>query len=164
MNIRLANKNDLRSINEIYNMAIPTGISTADTEPVTLKERKRWFRKHRPEKYPIFVAERNREVVGWISLGPYRPGRKALRFTAEVSYYIHPDYQNQGIGSKLMSLIIEKAPLYNIKTLIALLLEQNKASITLLKKFSFEQWGLMPRAADFNGREDGHLYYGLRIN
>jgi phosphinothricin acetyltransferase len=63
-----------------------------------------------------------------------------------------------------MSFIIKKAPEYNLKTLIALLLEQNKASIALLKKFSFNQWGLMPRAADFNGREDGHLYYGLRIS
>jgi len=161
--IRLATYRDLESINEIYNLAIPSRISTADTELITIKERKRWFKKHKPDKYPVYVAEMDSRLVGWITLGPYRPGGKALRYTLEVSYYIHPDHQRKGIGSGLMKFIIEKAPDYQVKTLIAILLEQNKASIRLLEKFGFKKWGLMPRAADFNGREDNHLYYGLRV-
>lgn len=164
MVIRLSSESDLVQINEIYNFAIPSGISTADTEAITLKERKRWFKKHKPDQYPVFVAEQDGQVLGWISLSAYRPGRKALRFTKEVSYYIHPDHQQKEIGSALMDFIIKNAPQYDTKIMLAMLLQQNTASIRLLKKYGFKKWGLIPRAADFNGREDAHLYYGLTID
>jgi len=75
MVIRTATIKDLPAINEIYNLAIPSGISTADTESITMKERKKWFKKHKPEKYPVFVAELDDKVVGWISLGAHHGGR-----------------------------------------------------------------------------------------
>jgi len=161
--IRPATHNDLESINTIYNLAIPSGFSTADTEPITMRERVKWFKKHIPDRYPVFVADVDQKVVGWICLSPYREGRKALRYTVEITYYIHPDYQQKGIGSALMDFMIKKAPEYQAKTLVAMLLEQNTGSISLLEKFGFQKWGLLPGAADFGGREDGHLYYGLRI-
>ena len=54
-------------------------------------------------------------------------------------------------------------PSLNIKALIAILIENNKGSINLLKNHGFEKWGHMPKIAEFNGIEIGHLYYGLRI-
>jgi phosphinothricin acetyltransferase len=50
------------------------------------------------------------------------------------------------------------------KTLFAILLDYNRASIALLEKFGFEQWAYMPGVADFNGHEVGHIYYGRRIS
>ena len=57
--------------------------------PVRVKDRINWFKEHDQKKYPIIVAEQNDKILGWISLSPYRPGRLALRFTAEVSYFVH---------------------------------------------------------------------------
>lgn len=162
--IRKAKLNDLPSIVEIYNQAFQLKIATADLEPIAVNDRANWFKEHSPERYPIFVSEVDQQVVGWISLSPYRPERAALRFTVEVSYYIHGDYQGQGIGSRLMDFVIRESPNYHVKTLLAIILEHNTSSIALVKKFNFKQWGFLPNVADFEGKECGHLYFGLRID
>ncbi len=102
-------------------------------------------------------------IVGWVSLSEYRKGRKALRYTSEVSFYIRKDRQGQGIGTELLAFAIDRARKISIKTLIAILLEPNTASIRLLEKFSFQKWGDMPNVAEFDGIECNHQFYGLRI-
>jgi len=162
MIIRNATQEDLSSINDIYNQSIHTKSSTADIDPVASEERKNWFNSH-DAYHPIFVAEENDQIIGWISISDYRPGRRALRYTAEISYYIHEDFQKRGIGSKLMEYAITNAPKYNIRTLFAILLENNATSIKLLEKFNFEKWAHLPGVAYFDGIEIGQYYYGRRV-
>jgi len=163
MKIRLATEEDLEAINHIYNQVIPYEMSTADTVPYTMEERIEWFRGYDRFKYPVFVADTGEEVAGYFSFSPYRPRRQAMRHTAEISYFVDEKYRQKGIGSALLEYAISKAPEYNTKTLIAILLAHNEASIQLLEKFGFIEWGRMPAVADFNGKERDHLYYGLRI-
>lgn len=164
MLIRLAKREDLTSIVEIYNQAIETKMSTADLEPIDVNSRLEWYDQHSPEQYPIFVAEVDHQVVGWISLSAYRPGRAALRFTKEVSYYVHQEYQGQGIGSKMLEFVIQESPKLQTKSLFAIIMEQNTPSIKLLKKFNFEPWGFLPNIAEYDGIEFGQFYYGLRVS
>lgn len=163
MLIRLAHLEDLPLIVDIYNQSIPSQRSTADTEPVTVESRKNWFLEHIPEKYPIFVAEMDGSVAGWCSLSAYRPGRAALRYTAEISYYIAQEYQRQGVATALIEYAIEACPQLKLKNLFAIVLERNTASLKLLEKMGFEKWGYLPRVADFDGHETGHHYYGRRV-
>ena len=163
MNIRIAEEKDLKSIVQVYNQAVAAGYQTADTDPVTTEDRKEWYLNHVPDKYPIFVAEYEKKIVGWLSLSAYRLGRQALRYTSEVSYYIDLDFQRKGIGSRLLLEAINLCPTLKIKTLFAILIENNLGSIKLLENHGFEKWGYMPKVADFGGIEVGHLYYGLRI-
>src|SRR5512139_155290 len=100
--IRVAKLEDLPAIVGIYNQAVPTYRSTANTTPVTVEARQKWFQDHEPNHYPIFVAELDGCVIGWCSLSVYRPGRAALRFTAEISYYVDADHQGQGVGQALI--------------------------------------------------------------
>jgi len=164
MKIRIANLKDLEAIVEIYNQAIAAGRKTADTTPVSTNDRKIWFQAHNPDKYPILVAEKNKMIIGYLTISPYRPGRMALRYTAEVSYYVHFEHHRQGIASNLLKYAISMCPSLQIKTLFAILIDTNQASIRLTEKFGFEKWGHLPRVADFNGVEVGHSYYGLRID
>ena len=164
MQIRLANTNDLEAINHIYNQVIPYEISTADMVPYSMEERLNWFRAYDRSKYPVFVADINNEVAGYFSFSPYRPRRHAMRYTAEISYFVDENFRKKGIGTSLMNHAVNKAPGYDFKTLIAILLAHNEASIRLLEKFGFSEWGRMPGVADFNGKERDHLYYGLRIS
>jgi phosphinothricin acetyltransferase len=87
----------------------------------------------------------------------------ALRHTAEISYYVDRVAQGRGVGSFLISHAIEQCPTHGIKTLFAIILDINEDSAQILKKFGFSKWGHMPNVADFDGRECGHLYYGLRV-
>lgn len=164
MIIRNAGSKDLGAINEIYNQSIPSGKSTADLFPVSVESRKRWYYQHNKYKYPVFVAEEKGQVLGWISLSAYRPGRLALQHVAEVSYFIQQDHQGKGIGTMLLGFIIQHCFKYQLKHIIAILLEHNTASIRLLENFGFQRWGWMPKIAEFEEKQYGHLYYGLSIH
>ena len=163
MSIRIAQLSDLPAIVEIYNESIPSQQSTGDTHPMSLESRLAWFDEHRPDELPVFVAEADGRVAGWCSLSAYRPGRAALRFTREISYYIATAYQRQGIGTALIEHTLAACPALQIRHLFAIVLEGNEASMKLLEKMGFEQWGYLPRVADFNGKETGHLYYGRHV-
>jgi len=164
MNIRIAERKDLDSIVEIYNQAIASSQKTADVDPVTVEDRVHWFEEHPPEKYPILVAEVGELIVGYLTLSAYRPGRMALRSTAEVSFYIHFEHHRQGIGSGLLQHAISLCPKLGIKTLFGILLDSNEGSVKILEKHEFQKWGHLPRVAEFEGEEVGHFYYGLRID
>jgi phosphinothricin acetyltransferase len=163
VHIRKAEVSDLRNIVDIYNQAVPTHRSTANTIPWTVQSRTPWFNEHEPDKHPIFVAEVDGQVIGWCSLSVYRPGRLALRYTAEISYYIDNDFQQRGIGSTLISQALKDCPSLQIKNIIAVIIDRNEASKKLLEKLGFEQWAYLPRVLDFNGQEFSEYYYGIRV-
>jgi phosphinothricin acetyltransferase len=155
---------DLPAINEIYNQAVALKFSTAHTDPISMEERESWFREHDPNKYPVFIWQEGQEVSGWLSFSPYRKGRKALQSTAEISYYVRTRHHRRGIGSRLMEFALKEAPALGFKTLIAILLEPNTASVNLLKKFGFELWGNVPNVAEIDGGEYNHQFYGIRLD
>jgi L-amino acid N-acyltransferase YncA len=163
MKIRIARIADLPAIVAIYNQSIPGKRSTADLDPVCHEDRMAWFTAHTAETHPVLVAEIKNEIVGWCSISAYRPGRMALRYTAEISYYIGTAFHRKGVATSLIKHAMALCPRLKIKTLIAIVLERNNASVQLLEKLGFQQWGLLPRVADFDGEECGHLYYGVRV-
>jgi len=160
--IRSARLDDLPAIVAIYNQAVAAE-ATADTEPLTVERRRDWLLRHDPARRPVLVGQIGDEIVGWASLGEYREGRGAVRHTAEISYYVDYAYHRRGVGRALIEACLERCPKLQIKTLFAILLEDNAPSIRLLEKLGFERWGRLPAVADFSGREVGHLYYGRRV-
>jgi phosphinothricin acetyltransferase len=163
MNIRDFTEADLKKIVEIYNHAVDEKFATADTEYVTIESRKEWFAQHSSDTYPIYVAEENNEIVGWCSLSPHRPGRKALRTVAEISYYVHKDYRRKGVANSLITYTIEKAKQLGFNNLITILLDLNKPSIYLLEKFGFEKWGHLPNIAVIDEMICGQFIYGKNL-
>jgi len=163
MQIRLARQEDLPDINKIYNQAVQQRFCTAHLEPVEMEARSRWFLKHDPVRYPVFVAADKELILGWASLGPYREDRQALAHVAEVSYYVEERERGRGVGGHLLGHVLKLAPAYGYSVLIAILLDKNRASIALLKKFGFVEWGRMPGIAQIAGQAADHLYYGLKL-
>jgi phosphinothricin acetyltransferase len=161
--IRLAQIDDLPAIVDIYNQSIPSRQSTGDMQPLRVEDRMTWFEEHRPDEHPIFVAGVDGRVVGWCSLSAYRPGRAALRFTAEISYYVDLAYHRRRIGTTLIEHALTACPVLQIRHLFAIVLEGNQASLKLLEKMGFEQWGYLPRVANFDDNEVGHFYYGRHV-
>ena len=163
MTIRRATSKDYSEIIKIYNHAVDEKFATADTQHITLESRKDWFAQHSPDIYPIYVAEENEEIIGWCSLSPHRPGRKALQTVAEISYYIHKDHRKKGVASSLINYTIESAKSLGFKNLISILLDLNKPSIYILEKFGFEKWEHLPAVADIDGVICGQFIYGKKL-
>lgn len=161
--LRYARPDDLTAMVYIYNQAIGEKYCTADTEPLTVSDRQDWYNSHSPDNYPIVVAEKSGIMVGWYSLSPHRPGRKALRSIAEFSYYVHRDYRGEKIGSQLFEHAIDLAPKLGLKNLFAILIDRNIPSIRILEKYGFQQWGHLPEVALIDGEICGQFIYGRKI-
>ena len=163
MTIRDAIEADLRAIVEIYNAAIPGRKATADTLPVTIDDRRKWFHEHHPARRPLWVAIEERKVVGWLSFQSFY-GRPAYDATAEISIYVLPKRQRDGIGRELLAKAIEQAPSLGLKTLLGFIFRHNEASLRLFEKFGFERWGILPRIAELDGIERDLIIVGRRLS
>jgi L-amino acid N-acyltransferase YncA len=144
--LRDAIEPDLPAIVEIYNAAISTRISTAQLEPVTIEERREWFRAHSPAQYPIWVAELDGVIAGWLSFCEFLP-RCAYRGTVEVSVYVSEKFRRRGVGRKLMQQAITLGPQLGMHSLVGLIFSHNEPSIALFHASGFERWGFLPRIA-----------------
>ena len=161
--VREANPTDWPAVIAIYNQAIKTGISTAETILVSIADKKQWLEEHLSDRSPLLVAVNGEEVIGWVSLSDYRKGRQALQHTAEISYYVHGDHLQKGIGTLLVKTMLDKAKLLSYKNLVAILIHVNIGSIKLLQKFGFEQWGSMPGIVEMGDKLYDHVYYGRKL-
>jgi phosphinothricin acetyltransferase len=163
MNFRYAKIEDLQAIVDIYNSTIPSRMVTADTEPVKIEHRKKWFEEHSKEKRPLWVIEDGEKIVGWLSFQSFY-GRPAYNGTCEVSIYIHEAERKKGIGKKALQFAIDNCKPLRVKTLLGLIFEHNVPSIKLFKSFGFEQWALLPGVAELDGVERSLMILGKRIN
>lgn len=162
MGLRVAVEQDLPRIVEIYNAAIPTRRSTADTEIVTTGSRLEWFRKHTPERRPLLVYEGAAEVVAWISFEDFY-GRPAYQHTAELSIYVSPEHQGRLLGKRLLREAEELAPRLGIQNLVGFVFAHNTPSLRLLQAFGYQEWGRLPDVAQMDGKEYSLCILGKRL-
>ncbi len=164
LTIRFAKFSDLSSIVDIYNQAIRTKSATGDTEEFCVNDRIKWFEKFDKDEYPLYIAEIANKVVGYCTLSPYRPGRKAMSTIAEISYYIDCEIHGSGICTVLLQHVISDCKRIGKESLVAILLDINSQSVGILEKLQFLKWGHLPDIININGKKCGHLIYGLKIN
>lgn len=160
--VRLAEIHDLPDISGIYNQAILAGFQTAFTVPFADGALLPWFQAHTAE-YPIWVYQQDGEVVGWLSISPYRQGRPAVQRSVEVSFFVHNRHHGEGIGSAMLTHAVDQCRILGYKTILAIVIDTNAASQKLLLRHRFAQWGVLPQVADFGEVVCGHLYFGRHL-
>jgi phosphinothricin acetyltransferase len=159
---RLARFEDLPAIVAIYNSTVASREVTADTEPVTVESRHAWFAEHTPDKRPLWVAEQDGRVIGWLSYSNFY-GRPAYSGTAELSIYLHEEARGQGLGRYFLSQAIAFAPEIKVHTLLGFIFGHNRPSLALFERFGFERWATMPRVATLDGIERDLIIVGKRV-
>lgn len=157
--IRLATKNDIIRIVEIYNQGIRNR-NNAILDDIIVSNYEIEFVNRDLLEYPIYVYETDDIVVGWISVSPYRANRRAYRKTKEISFYIDELYHSRGIGSTMMEYIIKNQKQINYKNLFAILVADNSKSISLLKKYGFSLWGFWPKVLEMDSNFKDAIIYG----
>jgi L-amino acid N-acyltransferase YncA len=162
MIIRHATETDLPDIVAIYNAAVPSLMATADLEPVSVESRLAWFKGRVPSQRPLWIIETECVIVGWLSFQSFY-GRPAYHSTAEISIYISPDFQKQGLGKQLLAKAINESPNLGLKTLVSFIFAHNHPSLKLFEKFGFQHWGHLPKIADLAGVERDLIIMGLRV-
>jgi L-amino acid N-acyltransferase len=141
---------DLAAIFAIYNHEVLHGTSTFDTEPRRPGADDGWVLE-RERRYPVLVALRDGELVGWGSISQWSP-RGAYARTGEVSVYVDRAVRGSGIGRALLAALIERAPAGGIAVLLARVAGENPASIALHRSLGFEPIGVQRRSGEKLGR------------
>ena len=163
LSYRDATLNDLPKIVEIYNSTILSRMVTADTEPVTVESRIKWFSEHTSDSRPLWVIEnQNQNIIGWISFQSFY-GRPAYNSTTEISIYLDSGQRGKGIGKQVLKYSIDTAKQFGIKTLLGFLFAHNEPSLKLFKHFGFEEWATLPNIAVLDGIERSLKILGKRI-
>ncbi len=145
MEIRSLVPSDWSSVRQIYELGIATGIATFES---TAPSWESWDESHLA--YGRLVAVSEGEIVGWVALSAVSD-RCVYGGVAEVSVYVAPGCQGQGVGSSLLRQIISESEANGIWTLNAAMFPQNKASIHLHKKVGFREIGYREKIARQNG-------------
>jgi L-amino acid N-acyltransferase YncA len=141
LGIRAARESELETILEIYNHAVVHTTATFDIAPRSAEAQKTWFAEHTPP-YPVVVWEEDGRVLAWGSISPYAP-RPAYRFAGEVSVYVAPGCRRRGLGDSLVRELVALGTAGGFHTLIALVTEDNTASIRLAEKVGFRRTGTL---------------------
>ena len=159
---RLATRGDLEQIVEIYNATIPSRQVTADTEPVSVESRVRWFDDHTPGRRPLWVVELEGQVAAWLSFSSFY-GRPAYNKTAELSIYVRESLRQRGLGAYLLQQALAHAPSIGVDTLLGFIFGHNEPSLRLFEAFGFARWGELPKVALLDGIERDLVIVGRRV-
>lgn len=160
--IREASEKDLNGILEIYNDAILSTTAIYAYKIQTLEEKKQWYKEKKRDGYPLLVFEKNNTVVGFATFGPFR-NWPAYKYTIEHSIYVHKDYRNQGIATKLMKEIIKIANEREYATIVAGIDGSNEISIKMHEKIGFKYSGTVTKAGFKFGKWLDLAFYQLNL-
>ena len=163
LKFRNAEQQDLPYIVEIYNSTIASRMVTADTEPVSVASRQKWFDEHNASKRPLWMVEdQNNQLLGWVSFQSFY-GRPAYDATVEISIYLDEQQRGRGLGKQILQHCMYKAPGLGVHTLLGFIFAHNLASIALFEKMGFEEWANLPNIATLDQEERSLKILGIRI-
>ncbi|MDB2673579.1 GNAT family N-acetyltransferase [Akkermansiaceae bacterium] len=163
MTVRDATEADLPAIVAIYNESIPGGKATADLVPVTVEERRDWFREFDSDRRPCWVAEDGGKVIACVYLRSFYAGRPAYDKTAEISTYISESHQGQGLGTRLKKQMIAECPRLGVENLLSFYFDHNEASRRVNEKLGFKDSAHLQEIAEVFGEKRGLVIAVLRV-
>ncbi len=149
MELRDAAEDDLAGLVEIYNEVIATSTAIYSSTPVTLADRRDWWRARVAAGYPLLVAADATGVVGFSTFGDFRawPG---YRFTVEHSVHVRAGRRGTGVGTHLLEALFPRAAALGKHMMIAAVDAANGPSIRFHERLGFRQAGCL--------REVGHKF------
>jgi L-amino acid N-acyltransferase len=139
--IRLAEVSDAVAVRAIYNLEVTTATSTFDLVPRSLAEQVAWLEARSGAFSAIVAVDGDDEVVGFASLSPYKE-RAAYRTTVEDSVYVARSRGGEGIGTLLLSHLVDVARASGFHSVIARIEAGGAASRALHARCGFELVGI----------------------
>jgi L-amino acid N-acyltransferase YncA len=131
--IRAATMLDLPQVQGVFNYYVTTSVMTFQINPV---EPKHFFTKLEEAQtlgLPYLIAikshyndrrdsiikatgEESETVVGYTYASGFRNFKEGYKHTVEITIFIHPDFQSQGIGSRLLAALLNALRHISIET------------------------------------------------
>ena len=155
--IRTAEPRDAAATAAIYAHHVAHGTASFDTVPRTDAEMAAKIAECAARGWPFLVAEVGGQVVGDAYATQFRD-RPAYTSTCENSIYLHPDHLGQGIGTLLLSALVDAAEHAGFRQMIAVVGGAEPASVALHARAGFVETGRMRSVGRKHGRWLDTLY------
>lgn len=139
--IREMRASDWGDMMEIYKQSLEKGDVTFRTECPSFEE---WDEGHIKECR--FVYELHDKVIGYTMIAP-TSSRASYRGGVEVSIFVDQEHTRKGIGTALLSKLMEEAEKKGYWTLYSAIFSVNEGSINLHKKCGFRVIGTREKIA-----------------
>ena len=128
------------AVKRIYQEGITTGDATFQESPHASWQD--WSDSH-IESCSLVCLD-GQGVVGWAAISPVS-NRPVYEGVGEVSVYVAKSCQGQGVGDKLLNILIKISEQEGIWTLQAGIFPENEKSLLLHKKHGFHEVGVRKR-------------------
>jgi phosphinothricin acetyltransferase len=150
MIVRPAVRGDAEAIARIYTQGIEERIATFETEPRSTEDMVAYLAE-REGKYPVIVAEQNRQVVAWAAAGPYR-SRECYAGVCEFSVYADRAARGSGAAQAALQGLIDACTARGFWKLLSRICPENAPSRGLCRKVGFREVGVYYRHAKLDGQ------------
>lgn len=143
--IRDSEPADIPAIAAIYADAVMTSLATFDEQAPSVEEMTQRRAEVVDSGLPFVVAADPAGcILGYAYAGPFRR-RTGYRFTLEDSIYVERGMTHRGIGTALLTALIERCAAAGYRQLVAVIADTgDPASIGLHKKLGFTMIGVLP--------------------
>ena len=143
MIIRAATPDDMPAITHIYAHAVNNFAATYETDPPSQVEMTRRYDAMVKRGLPYNVADDGTGRVFGFAYANLFKERLAYRFMLEDSIYIAPDAQKMGVGSALLSSLIETCTRDGYRQMLAVIgdADRSAGSIAIHTKMGFKECG-----------------------
>ncbi len=141
---------NLHEVAVIYNYYIKNSTATFHTEEITIDDIKTIIPIDHP-KYKAFLIKDDHTICGYVYLGSYKP-RQAYDRTSEITIYLKPGFEGEGIGSKVLFMMEDVAIKHDITVLLGIITGENESSIRLFEKCGYEKCAHFKQVGEKFGR------------
>ncbi len=163
--IRTARRGDASGIAKSFNEGLKrnyntqTGRNHLFNEQRIEKMNEEFSRYYKYKCTYVAIDKDNKEIIGNALF--YGKERGRLRHRVEFGWFVHPDYSNKGIGTKLVKKLISEAKNRGFKRIEAEVSVTNIPSIKLAKRLGFKNEGIRKKGLLLdNGRYVNTYLFG----
>lgn len=139
--VRDATSGDLPAITRIYNWTIVDNHVSFDTAPYDDASRAAWW-EARSAELPCLVAEIDGTVCGVSYASWYRP-KLGYRTTVETTIVLDTDYLQRGLGTLLLSTMLDRLAAKGFHRAIAIVALPNDGSVALHQRLGYRSVGTL---------------------
>ena len=138
--IRDANGDDAEVIAAIYAHHVLNGTASYDMVPPPAEMFRAKIGQVASAGWPFLVAEQDGSILAYAYATQFRD-RDAYRYTAEDSIYVHPNWMGRGVGTVLLTALIDRCSAHGFRTIIAVIGGAEPSSIAIHAKLGFREVG-----------------------
>ena len=138
--IRPIQKSDIPGFHEALSSVASEGKYLLTTPPVSQSGIRNFILACIDNNYPQFVAVSDDQVVGWADIIP--SARNTMSHVGNLGMGVLSTYRGRGIGTRLLSRVIEAAWAYGLKRLELEVFSDNEIAIAMYKKNGFDVEGV----------------------